>query len=169
MTTTNSCDRITHKFIDENETEKYFEFKFKQITDNKFEYTVLFRVHKTNYYRSIFDRFAPWNHANETKYGYYNGEIVKSKVEECIEYLWVINTFANYGQKVFSSEIKETKDYFEMHICSLSLSHGDWGLHDVVSVYDNYIRFNKSNRLISFKQSLRKQILGTYRPNPLGP
>ena len=164
LTISNSSDRIKFLLIKENETEKYFEFEGKQITDDIYECPLLFRVHKTNYYHSIFDRSAPWNHEYETGYGHYNAEIEKSKVKECIEYLWVINTFANYGQKVLSSEIKETKEYFEVNICSLSITYGDWGLHDVVSVYDNYIRFNKSSRLITFQQSLRKQISGTYRP-----
>jgi len=164
LTIANSDDRITHLFIEESETKKHFEFKFKQITDNRFELPIRFRVHKTSYYHSIFDRFAPWNHVNETKYGYYNGEIEKSKVRECIEYLWVINTFANHGQKVLSSEIRETGNYFEVHIVSLGVSFGGRGLHDVVSLYDNYIRFNKDTRLITFRQSLRRQILGHYNP-----
>ena len=164
LTIINSSDRVNHLLIEENETEKYFQFKYKQINENHNEYPIHFRVHKTNYYHSIFNGLAPWNHANETKYGHYNAEIEKSKIKECIEYLWVIHTFANYGQKVLNSEIKESEGYFEVHISSLSVTYGDWGLHDVVSVYDNYIRFNKSSKLITFKKTLRKEILGTYRP-----
>ena len=164
LTTSNMDERIETFLIHENETEKYFEFKCKSVTDGIFEYTQFYRVHKKNYYHSIFNGFAPWNHVNETKYGYYHGKTDKLKVKECIEYLWVINSFANYGQKVLRSEIKDTNDYFEAYICSLVLTYGDWGVHDEVSVYDNLIRFNKSSRLITFQQSLRKQITGTYRP-----
>jgi len=169
LTIFNSSDRFSYSLIDEYETEKYFEFKY--LTESldsyiPYSYTGLLRVHKTRYYLSIFDRFQPWNHANETKYGYYNAEIEDAKVKECIEYLWVQTTFANLGQKVISSQIKETKDYFEVLICSLGIVYGDWGMHDEVSLYDNYIRLNKGSRLITFKQSLRRQLLGRYFPNP---
>ena len=166
MTILNSNDRISISLVDENETEKYFEFKSIHTEDSyagTYSYIVLFRVYKTSYYHSIFDRFQPWNHVNETKYGNYNAEIEMGKVQECIEYLWVQNTFANFGQKVISSAISETNDYFEVHIVSLSMTYGDWDMRDVLSVYDNYIRFNTKSRLLSFRQSLRKEILGEQR------
>jgi len=163
LTIINSSDRVNHLLIEENETEKYFEFECKQITDGTFEHTILFRVHKTSYYHSIFDRWQPWNHINETKYGNYNAEIEDRKVKECIEYLWVQNTFANLGQKVLSSTIKETNDYFEVCIVSLSMIYGDWDIRDVLQIYDNYIRFNKNSKLVSFRQSLRKEIFGKQR------
>lgn len=159
---TMSNSSFCYSLINENETEKYFEFKVKCVESIN-SYIVLFRVHKTSYYHSIFDRFAPWNHVNETEYGYYNAEIDDEKIKESIEYLWVQNTFANLGQKVLGSTIKETTAYFEIHICSLSLTYGDWGLRDCVHVYDNYIRFNKNSKLISFKQSLQKNIFGLQR------
>ena len=140
-----------------NEKEKYFEIK-------NTEYIYFSnRVHKKSYYHSIFDRFAPWNHINETQYGYYNAEIEDVKVKECMEYLWTINTFANYGQKVIGSKINETKNYFDVYICSLEITYGDWDMRDVIKVYDNYIRLDKNSRLVSFKQSLRKEILGQQR------
>jgi len=163
LTIINSSDRVNHLLIEENETEKYFEFECNQITDGTFEHTILFRVHKTSYYHSIFDRWQPWNHINETKYGNYNAEIEKNKIKECIEYLWVQNTFANLGQKVLSSTIKGKNDYLEVHIVSLSMTYGDWDMRDVLKVYDNYILFNKNSRLISFRQSLRKEIFGKQR------
>ena len=166
LTVLNSNDRISISLVDENETEKYFEFKSIHTGDSyagPYSYIVLFRVHKTSYYHSIFDRFQPWNHVNETEYGNYNAEIEKGKVKECIEYLWVQNTFANLGQKVLTSTIKETSDYFEVHIISLLMTYGDWGVRDCLRVYDNYIRFNKNSRLISFRQSLQKEVLGEQR------
>jgi len=158
LTMTNSS--VSYSLMEKNESEKYFEFKCVEIPHS---YITLFRVHKTSYYHSIFDRFQPWNHTNETKYGNYNAEIEKHKIKECIEYLWVQNTFANLGQKVLSSTLEETNDYFEVHIVSLSITYGDWGIRDCVRVYDNHIRFNKNSRLISFRQSLRKEILGEQR------
>ena len=158
LTISNSS--VSYLFVEENETEKYFEFQCKESTDS---YTVLFRVHKTSYYRSIFDRFAPWNLDNETEFGYYDAEIEELKVKECIEYLWLTGTFYTSTQKVIHSEIKETKDYFEVYIYSLSIVYGDWGIHDAVMVYDNYIRLNKNNRLITFEQSLQKTIYGLLR------
>jgi len=143
--------------VEVNEKEKYFEIKSVEFT------YFANRVHKKSYYHSIFDRWQPWNHINETKYGYYNAEIEKNRIKECIEYLWVQNTFANFGQKVLNSTIKEKSDYLEVHIVSLSMTYGDWDMRDVLKVYDNYIRFNKKSRLISFKQSLKKEIFGEQR------
>jgi len=164
LTMINSSDRVSISLIEENETEKYFEFKcIHRYIESLYSYTVLFRIHKTSYYHSIFNRSAPWNHAYETQYGYYNAAIEKSKVKECIEYLWTINAFSNYGEKVLSSNVKETKDNFEIHICSLAICYGDWGLRDVISLYDNYIRFNKESRWITFERSLQKEILGQQR------
>ena len=152
---------VSFSLIDENETEKYFEFK---CIESPYAYIMLFRVHKTSYYRSIFDGFAPWNHVNETSYGYYNAELKASKVKECFEYLWVNNTtFANLGQKVLRSEIEDTTDYFEIHSYALQLTIGDWGMRDVVRVYDNYIRLYKDSRLLTFKQACQKKILGQQR------
>ena len=151
---------VSHSLIEENESEKYFEFKCIEAPHS---YITLFRVHKTSYYHSIFDRWQPWNHINETKYGNYNAEIEKGKIKECIEYLWVHNTFANHGQKVLSSTIEETNDYFEVYIVSLSMTYGDWDMRHFLSVYDNYILFDKNSRLVSFRQSLRKEILGEQR------
>jgi len=164
LSMTNSNDRISYTPIEENETDKYFEFKSIQSYDGGlYPHTILFRVHKTSYYHSIFDRWQPWNHINETKYGNYNAEIEEKKVKECIEYLWVQNTFANLNQKVLISTIKKTNDYFEVYMVSLSMIYGDWDMRDVLQVYDNYIRFNKNSRLILFRQSLRKEIFGKQR------
>ena len=152
---------VSLSLIDESETEKYFEFK---CTESVYSYITLFRVHKTSYYRSVFDGFAPWNHVNETNYGYYNAELKASKVKECFEYLWVqTTTFANLGQKTLRSEIEETKDYFEIHSYSLQLSVGDWDMKDVIRLYDNYARLYKDSRLLTYKQSCQKEILGQQR------
>lgn len=149
-----------YAIIDESENEKYFEFRCKETTHS---YITRFRVHKTSYYQSVFDRRQPWHHINETLYGTYNGAASKEKVKECIEYLWSQSTFANLNHKVYSSTINETNDYFEVHILSLSMTYGDWGLKDMLSVCDNYIRFYKSNKSISFKQTVREQIPGLQR------
>jgi hypothetical protein len=166
LTILNSNEEISISLVEEKETEKYFEFKSVHTGDSyagPYSYVVLFRVHKASYYHSIFDRFQPWNHVNETNYGSYNAEIEAGKVKECIEYLWVQNTFANLGQKVLTSTMRESNAYFEVYIVSLSMTYGDWGLRDSLSVYDNYIRFNKNNRLISFVQLQRKEIPGKQR------
>ena len=161
LTFINSSSRISYSIIEESETEKYFEFKCEEITDNTNYSIGLFRVHKASYYRSVIDKFSPWN--DETEYGYYNSEITESKVKECIEYLWTLHTFSTLGEKVLSSEIKETEDYFEVYINSLRLNGGDWGVPNRLSVYDHYIRFNKNSRLITYQQSLQKEIVGTLR------
>ena len=150
-----ACDNyssgVSYSIIEKSETEKYFEFKCKEIVNS---HIMLFRVHKTNYYLPVFDAYA-WNDDNEKEYGYYNAEITEYKIKECLEYLW-IHTFSNLGEKVLSSEITETDDYFEVYINSIR--PGDWGQQDYLIVYDNYIRFNKGSKLITFRQSLQKKL-----------
>ena len=164
LTIDNSNDRLRYSLVGERETEKYFEFKsvVEYIANPSFSYVVLFRVHKASYYESVFDRFAPWHFIYETEFGFYNGKIEKAKVQECIEYLWVQNTFT-VGHRVISSQIREAEGYFEVHISSLALTGGSWGLRDIIRVYDNYIRFNKGSRLITFQQLLREKHLGIQR------
>jgi len=70
-----------------------------------------------------------------------------------------INTLNLNMKKVFTN----TYDYYEVRILSLQLTYGDWGIRDCVRVYDNYIKFNKNSKLISFKQTLQKEILGQQR------
>lgn len=139
-------------YLYEEETEKYHELKCTSaISKNRY------RVHKTSYYRSIFNHFAPLS--NDYEIGYYNGAIEKDKVQECVEYLWTIHAFNSHNQKVINIEITEKEDYFEVYTYSLALIYGDWDMQDIIDVYDNYIRFDKNSKLISFRKSLRKQIM----------
>ena len=164
LTMTNSNERIGFSPIEENETDKYFEFKSIQSYDGGlYPHTMLFRVHKNSYYHSIFDRFSPWDHDNKSEYGYYNATIDETNVKECVEYLWVQTTFANLSHKVLCSTIKEENEYFEVHISSLQLVWGDLGIRDWIEVYDNYIKFNKNSKLITFQRSRQKQIPGMQR------
>ena len=174
LTMSNSNVRISYSPIEENETNKYFEFKSIQSYDGGlYPSIMLFRVHKKNYYHSILDKFV-WGLSwmdleqlapNTLSYdvGHYNANLNQSDVKEFIEYLWIIDTFSPPNQKVISSKIEEKKDYFEVHICSLQITYGDWGIRDYIRIFDNYIRLNKNNRLISFEQSFQKKILGQQR------
>ncbi|MCL2290810.1 MAG: hypothetical protein FWC34_08960 [Bacteroidetes bacterium] len=154
LSTTNSSD--SYSFVGEKETEKYFEFECRESNNI---YTILFRVHKTSYYHPIFNKWTAWNFNDGIEMGYYNATISEQKVKECLEYLWIAETLF-HGQKVISSNVKERKNYFELHINSLVLIHGDWGMQDAVRVYDNYFRFDKNSQLVSFKQVFKKEIPG---------
>ena len=156
LTTTNSS--VTYSFVGEKETEKYFEFE----CNGSDRSALLFRVHKTNYYHPIFNTWTTWNFKDGIEIGYYNATVAEQNFKECLEYLWVVETLF-HGQKVVSSKIKEEKDYFELYINSLALHYGDWDMQDVVMVYDNYFRLDKDSRLVSFKQVLKKEILGKKR------
>ncbi|MDL2239873.1 hypothetical protein LJC69_05750 [Bacteroidales bacterium OttesenSCG-928-K22] len=155
LSTTNSS--VSYSFIQENETEKYFEFECRESNNI---YTVLFRVHKTSYYQPIFNTWTSWNFNDGIELGYYNAAIEKQTVKEGVEYLWTAETLF-HGQKVISSKIEDENDYFEVHISSLALIYGDWDMQDVIKVYDNYFRLDKNSRLISFRRVLKKEIAGT--------
>jgi hypothetical protein len=154
LSTTNSS--VNYSLIEEKETEKYFEFECRESNNI---YTILFRVHKTSYYQPIFNTWTSWNVNDGIEMGYYNAALEKQKVKESIEYLWIAETLF-HGQKVISSKIEEEKDYFEVYINSLSLIYGDWGIQDVIMVYDNYFRLDKNSRLLSFRQVTNREIAG---------
>ena len=133
---------VHRAIISESETEKYFEFK-RQSTTNASD-IILSRIHKTSYFLPLLEKFR-----KPDTIGVYNGQLDMSKTKEFIEYLWSCGSLGIYDSKVIESQINEYNDYFEQYIKSFMVVYGDTGLKDYIFVYDNYFKFDKSNRILT--------------------
>lgn len=150
----NDYSSVNRLISGENETEKYFEFKRVNVeNDND---VILSRVHKTSYFISLHDRFKELD-----TIGTYKSESNSESIKELIEYLWSCGTLGIYD-KVIKSEIEGTETEFEHFIQSLSISYGDWGLYDMISIYDYRFRINKTEGLINVKIQKIKEIQGKF-------
>lgn len=138
--------------VSENETVKFYEFKRKNATYSKD--ILLSRVHKSSYFQPVQNKFS----VTDTTIGKYNGDLNLTSVKELVEYLWTCGTIDVLYSKVIESDIKEYNEYFEYYIQSILIVYGDFGLHDEISVYDNFIRLNKSDRELSIKSKKVKTI-----------
>ena len=143
---------VSRNFIHENETVKYFEFIWE---DASGDYALLSRIHKSDYFIPIFDKFKLFplfQYFNEDienrTIGIYNGTLTVEKVKEFIEYIWV-NSLLILG-KVVESTITEKDDYFELNIESLEMVYGDWGINDMIYVNNNIFLLNKNTRVLTF-------------------
>ena len=148
----NSSDN--RELISERETKKYFEFKRQ---NRVFARDILYsRVHKTSYFQPVVNHF----NVSDTIIGNYNGELNLTSVKELVEYLWSSGTMNVSYSKVLESEIKEFDDHFEYYIQSILIVYGDFGLHDEIIVYDNFVTLKKSDRELIIKTNKIKTILG---------
>jgi len=148
----NEYSSVDREIIKEIETEKYFEIvrvNIENVND-----TLLSRVHRSDYFISLHDKFTDIDTV-----GIYNGEMSTDKVKELIEYLWDCETLGLYD-KVVESKISESGNEFEHYIQSLYVVYGDFGIKDMIYVYDNYFQLNKSNRILTVNRELIKEIEG---------
>ncbi len=146
-----SVDRVA---VMETETDKYFEITRVNIQNEND--TLLSRVHRSVYFISLYNRFTDID-----TIGVFNGELTSNNVKELIEYLWSCRTLSIYD-KVVESSITEEEDKFEHKIQSLKIVYGDFGIHDMIYVYDNEFKLNKTARILTIKRELIKEIKGNY-------
>ncbi|MCL2139412.1 MAG: hypothetical protein FWH41_07770 [Treponema sp.] len=151
---------VNRPLIEENETEKYFEFFRKDNSEN-----LIFssRVHHSDYFIPLFDKsnFIPFfeDFKNAYTVGIYNGDLAAEKSKEFIEYLWVMSLLM-YG-KVVESAITESGDKFEHYVQSLEMVGGDWGVNDIIYIFDNKFILDKETRFLTFvERTMVKKIVG---------
>ena len=149
----NNYSSVNRDIISERETEKYFEFKRKNV-DNSSD-ILLSRIHKTSYFQPKLDKFRVLD-----TIGIYNDELDEYRVKELIEYLWSCGSLGLDHSKVIESQIQEYSDYFEQYIQSIKIVYGDWNINDYIYVYDNYFRINKTDRTLTFVTNEIKTIVG---------
>jgi hypothetical protein len=150
----NEYSSVDREIIKENETVKYFEIVRVNI-DNVND-TLLSRVHRSDYFVSLYNRFA-----NIDTIGIYNGELTPNNIKELIEYLWSCGTLSIYD-KVVESSITDKEDDFEHKIQSLKTVYGDFGIHDMIFVYENEFKLDKATKILTIKRELIKEIKGNY-------
>ncbi len=142
-------------FVDERETERYFEFK--RVSEQNPHDVVLFRVHKSDYLdRSMYDSF------NQGKIiGKYNGKSFEvDDIKELIEYLIFVKTYNDGSYKVLNSVCNEKDDKFVHTITEILIAYGDWGIRDEIKLYDTRYVVDKASRRISLEKKLIKTISG---------
>jgi hypothetical protein len=150
----NEYSSVDREIIKEKETEKYFEIvrvNIKNVND-----TILSRVHRSDYFVSLYNRFT-----DIYTVGIYNGEMTSNKIKELIEYLWSCGTLSIYD-KVVKSSITDKEGEFEHKIQSLRTVYGDFGIHDIIYVYDNGFKLDKATKILTIKRVLIKEIEGNY-------
>ncbi len=150
----NEYSSVDRELVQENETDKYFEFVRVNITNEKD--TLLSRVHRTDYFVSHHDKFTDIDEV-----GIFNGDLSLINAKELIEYLWSCGTLG-LDNKVVESKISEKENRFEYNIQSLRMVYGDFGLHDMIYVYDNNFQLDKSTRILLVNREQVKEIQGNY-------
>jgi hypothetical protein len=136
----NEYSSVNREIISESETDKFFEFRRKNIQYS--DDILLSRVHKSSYFQPALNRFSVY----DTLIGKYNGELNMASVKELVEYLWSCGTMDVSYSKVLEAEIKEYGEYFDYYIQSILIVYGDFGICDEITVYDNFVKLNKSDR-----------------------
>ncbi len=150
----NEYSSVNREIVQENETDKYFEFLRVNIENEKDK--LLSRVHRSDYFISNHDKFK-----NIDEVGIFNGDLSLSNTKELIEYLWCCGTLGLHD-KVIESKINEKGNRFEYHVQSLRIVYGDFGLHDVIYVYDNYFYLDKTTKILTANREQIKEIKGNY-------
>jgi hypothetical protein len=154
---TNEYSSVDRQISAEKETGRYFEFKRVNVVNSRdIVYT---RAHRTNYFKPLLNRFS----VSDSIIGEFNGELTLLNVEELVEYLWSCSSMNAGFTKVLKSETREYTDSFESYIQSLLIVYGDFGVHDELTVFDNYIRLNKSDRKLIIRTTKAKTISGKLR------
>lgn len=148
----NDYSSVTREIVDETETEKYFEFV--RVNPQNSNGNLLSRVHRSSYFIPHHDKFTSINTV-----GVYNGELAIDKAKELIEYLWDCGSLGLY-EKVVVSKITESENKLEQYIQSLNVVYGDFGIKDIIYVYDNYFQLDTSTRVLSLRRELVNEIEG---------
>ncbi|MDN3688341.1 hypothetical protein [Cyclobacterium jeungdonense] len=150
----NELSSVYREAVLEAETDKYFEITRVNIQNEND--TLLSRVHRSGYFISLYNRFTDID-----TIGVFNGEMTSNKVKELIEYLWTSGTLSIYD-KVVESSITDKEDLFVHEIQSLRTVYGDFGIHDIIYVYDNEIKLDKATKILTINRELIKEIEGNF-------
>ena len=147
-----------------SQTVKYFEYPAMMASG----YIIRFRVHKSSYFEPILDK------SNRDKtIGRYNGVMDMASVAELIQYLWVnynmsLGGYQIGGNRVLEAEGTEDETMYSYRIRLLSITYGDWGLHDVIYVNDYYFGLSKATGILRHEETVEiAEIRGHYNEGGL--
>ena len=106
-------------------------------------------------YRSMYDSFHP-----SSVFGIYGPRPIYSGGEsELVEYMWANNAFEWFWD-VFSSETTDCADSFCQIILYATLSGGDWGTCDEISLREATVRVHKESGEITCASRELRSIRG---------
>ena len=149
----NAYSSASRVVVSERETEKYFEFK----RSDSSPWSLLSRVHKKSYLdRSMYDRFHPGPILGT----YMKRPILSSDVKSLIEYIWFVENYEFYGAKVVSVDAKESESAHQILIIETRVSGGDFGLRDMITVYESTYSVNKLDGAITLSKKVQRFIEG---------
>jgi len=146
---------VRRNLISERQTEKYFEFKTVSPLNKRD--IVLTRAHKKSYFIPIADKFQIVDTL---------GKIPPSSLQttdrkQLIEYLWSSTTLGE--SKVIESDFQDTIDGTKHIIKSIVLIQGDFGIHDIVYLYENTFLTSSIDGIITMRKRLLEEIIGKKR------
>ncbi len=142
-------------FVSERETERYFEFRrvYKQRPSD----ILLSRVNKLSY----IDRSMYFFPSKADLIGRLNARPIDgTQVQSLSEYLWFIENFDLYGSKVLAVVPKDGTDSTYCALYRLTMSGGDWGLHDDISLLRTTVSVAKASGDIIRRDSVLRHIQG---------
>lgn len=139
--------------ISERQTEKFFEFKRVSPTNKKD--IVLFRAHKKDYFIPILDKFKIIDTVGTIP----ETALLTVNKKQLIEYLWSVGAIES-DSKVIESNIQDTINGFKHTIKSILFVGGDFGLNDIIYLYENTFIINGLNGTITMRRRLLDEIVG---------
>jgi hypothetical protein len=139
--------------ISERQTEKFFEFK--RVSPTNKNDIVFFRAHKKDYFIPRLDKFKMIDTVGLIP------EAVLSTVnkKQLIEYLWSVDAI-EHDTKVIESSILDTINGLKHTIKSIQFVGGDFGLTDIIYLYENVFIINNENGIITMRRRLLEEIFG---------
>jgi len=162
----NEYSSVNRVIIQENETEKYFEFVRKNVNPYNENDILLSRVHKSDYFIPMRNLYFLHGYGfnEENTIGIFNGDLTISNVKELIEFLWDYPNRQNGSSKVAKTEISEQGDKFEYYIQEICIIYGDYGVYDMIYIYDITFTLDKNTRILSLTdKKLIREIRGIKR------
>jgi hypothetical protein len=141
--------------ISERQTEKYFEFK--RVSPINKKNIVLYRAHKRDY-------FIP--KADKSRFADTVGIIPESALmtvdkKQLIEYLWSVNAIRT-DTKVIDSNAQDTINGIKHTIKSLVLVGGDFGINDMIRIYENIFLIDNTTGVVTMRRKLLDEIVGKH-------
>lgn len=162
LTRTNSSAQTVQQ--GSSQTAKYFEYPALMTNGHM----IRFRVHKSTYFEPLLDKFN-----GDKTIGRYNGVMDMASVAELIQYLWVnynmnLGGYQIGGNRVLETEGAEDETTYSYRIRLLSITYGDWGLHDVIYVNDHYFSLSKATGILRHDKTVEvAKIRGHYNEGGL--
>ncbi len=148
-----------------SETEKYFEFKTTLTGD---PYLLFVRVDKCRYLNRTQTRIhTRYDSSALDTLGYFNlRPITPEKVEELFQHLYYPCPNQLNGVCVLSSNLQQQGEVITYSIFETSLTMGDYGIHDEITLISSIYHVNTKSGLIERSRRIVRTLKGKYYEPP---